>query len=166
VLLDRFQDTDACLDQAKKLIAKLVPLDIKQPKPVGGIGCFTLTNVWEHSGRRHVGEAAGLQDFLWGFGIRSSIRSGWLAARSMIERKPYEPIAKQYFERRNKAAIVNRYLWEKFGDRDYSPAMYRLKVHNPFRLLRSFYNFNILQRAMFPLAKRSILKKYPRLQTL
>ena len=35
------------------------------------------------------GEAAGFQDVVWGFGMRMAVRSGYLAARSVIEHEDY-----------------------------------------------------------------------------
>ena len=49
-------------------------------KRVGGKGDFSLPDKYFHDGRYYVGEAGGLQDFMWGFGMRYAITSGVLSA--------------------------------------------------------------------------------------
>jgi len=51
-----------------------------------GVGTSSAgTRPVDRSGRLYVGEAAGLQDPAWGFGLRYALESGALAARCLLE---------------------------------------------------------------------------------
>ena len=55
------------------------------PEPLGGFGSLTLPCRFGEGTAVYVGEAAGLQDMVSGFGIRKAIASGYLAAISLLE---------------------------------------------------------------------------------
>ena len=59
-------------------------------KRVGGKGDFSLPDKYVYEGRYYVGEAGGLQDFMWGFGMRYAITSGVLAAKAVLGECDYE----------------------------------------------------------------------------
>ena len=71
----------------KRVFCEKLDIDIQSTKDVGGIGCFSLTNVFKKATTLYVGESAGLQDFLWGFGMRFAITSGYLGAQSIINKE-------------------------------------------------------------------------------
>ena len=97
----------------------------------GGIACSTLLEAPYQNNRYYVGEAAGLQDFTAGFGIRYAIISGCLAAQSVLAGKDYnEQISKTFksqleFERKrsenfkkltnNEIDKIFQSINEKFG---------------------------------------------------
>lgn len=162
VLFSELHRVEACFQRVKQICAQLVKLDIRHERRVGGTASFVLSNVWQRGASRYVGEAAGLQDPLWGFGIRYGLWSGQLAAQSIIERSSYSELAEKTFAGRNRAGVVNRYLWEKFRRRRNERVVQRIgRSANPFAVLRSFYNGNLLQRLLFPLALRRVQQRYP-----
>lgn len=61
------------------------------------------------------GEAAGFQDYLFGFGIRYALRSGALAARSLIEGEDYERLWKKEIRPSQEIALMNRCGYESLG---------------------------------------------------
>ena len=65
-------------------------LNRKPIKRVGGKGDFSLPTKYVHEGRYYVGEAGGLQDFMWGFGMRYAVTSGVLAAKAVLGDCNYE----------------------------------------------------------------------------
>lgn len=69
-----------CFEKAKEKFRKMKELDISDSKPVGCMGCFSLKNTFKEGKNLFVGEAAGLQDMLWGFGMRYAFTSAFLAA--------------------------------------------------------------------------------------
>jgi flavin-dependent dehydrogenase len=165
VLFDRFDDVHQCFEETKRIFKDLVGLDIHNEKSVGGIGGFALKNVFESNGRLYVGEAAGIQDFLWGFGLRGAIASGFLAARSILEGRSYEEMARAYFRRKLRASLVNRYLWEKFIARRYLSILNRVKdAEYGLDFLSRMHGFNLLQRALYPFALTAMRKKYAHLR--
>jgi flavin-dependent dehydrogenase len=165
VLFDRFEDVHQCFEETTRIFKNLVGLDIRDAKSVGGIGGFALKNVFQSDGRLFVGEAAGIQDFLWGFGLRDAIASGFLAAQSILEGRSYEEMARTYFSRKLRASLVNRYLWEKFITRRYFYFMDRVKnAEHGLDLLSRMHGFNLLQRALYPFALTAMRKKYAHLR--
>ena len=138
-------------------------LDISEAKEVGGVGSFSLRGAFRNGKRLVVGEAAGLQDFLWGFGMRYAITSGYLAAKSIIDGSDdYETVAKKHFSRKLRAGVVNRYLWERFGENEYS-----FLLHNAWLVLfvlRSMHNYNLFQMMLYPIALRHLKRCYPQLR--
>lgn len=150
-------NTNDCFAEAKKIITKTLSLDIQNPRNVGGVMCFSIKNKYKDDRSLFVGEAAGLQDLLFGFGMRHAITSGYIAAQSVIKNQNYEENVEKYFANKRKAGIVNRYLWEKtLNSRAYFFLFRRLLSK---KRLYSFYNFNLIQRLLYPLALRQINKK-------
>jgi len=149
-------------EKTKEYFVKHFNLDIRQPKEVGGIGSFSLGNI--QKGRTiRVGEAAGLQDFLWGFGVRYAIASGYLAAQSIIGNRDYERTAKRRFSHRLKAGVVNRYLMENvFFKNDYSIFVGLAELVK--RSLYLMHTYNVGQRIVYPLAILNLKKTYPELK--
>jgi len=160
VTFEKFERVDRCFKETKKAFFHMVNLDVENCRKIAGIGSFSVNGVFEKDGRLYVGEAAGLQDFLWGFGIKRALTSGYLAAKSLIEEKDYREIARDYFKNKLKASLVNRFLWESLGTKDYSLILDVLEnTSNPLNFLFSFHNFNLLQRSLYPLALQYVKRK-------
>lgn len=164
-LCDQFENVNRCLEETKRAFSSMLDLDINNPRPDGGIGSFSNRNRFQYEDRLYVGEAAGLQDFLWGFGIRTAITSGFLAARSIIDNGDYEIAVRKCFEKKLKAGVVNRFLWERSARNDYSSFFDRMhNAKNPRKYLHSIYNFNHLQKLAYPFALQAMKKRYKRLR--
>ncbi|NPE29984.1 hypothetical protein HNV12_18925 [Methanococcoides sp. SA1] len=165
VLFDKFNNISTCFENTKRVFSEMVELDIRNPHPDGGVGSFSLDCRFEHEGRMYTGEAAGLQDMAWGFGMRSAIRSGYLASRCIISGEDYTHIATDTFQDKLKASLVNRYIWERFGKGNYSLILNSLKgTGNPPRYMRSFHDFNMIQKLAYPFAIRKMKGRYPDLK--
>ncbi|HSR36212.1 MAG TPA: NAD(P)-binding protein [Desulfurivibrionaceae bacterium] len=155
---DRIQAGYAAARQ--RLLARF-PLTRKDPKPFGGAGGFLLANRFAEGNRLRVGEAAGLQDILWGFGMKSAVVSGHLAARSLIAGSDYASAAQARFAGRQRASLVNRYLWERFAGHDYQRFLRRIgRCRDPLAWLGSFYNLNRLHRMVYPFAVAALAGRY------
>ena len=165
VLCDRFDSLGKCFERTKEVFSELTDLDIRDPRPDGGIGAFSTVGPFEERSVRYTGEAAGLQDLVWGFGMRNAIRSGYLAAQSIIEGTDYTEMATKEFEKKLKASIVNRYVWEYFASGNYATIFNGLtKTSDPKRYMRSMHNFNPLQKMIYPIARRKMQQRYPELR--
>ena len=66
-----------------------VGLRMNTPRPFGGYGNFRLPRTAVQGGKPVVGEQAGFQDSLAGFGMVYAMRSGVLAARGLLEGRDY-----------------------------------------------------------------------------
>ncbi len=152
-LMSAFYQADVCLDEARHTFSRMFHLETIDPKPCGGFGRSDMHARFREDTRLYVGEAARLQDMFGGFGIRYAVQSGYLAAQSIIHGDDYETLARECFLRKFKAGIVNRYLFEKFGRKNYSLVYEKLRnVHDPLPQVCSFYNFNQYQRILYPFA--------------
>jgi len=161
VLMDNYHDAGVCLERAQALFSGMFDLDIRDPVPFGGVGSFRPTIRYRENGRLYVGEAGGLQDPMWGFGMRFAMRSGYLAARSIIDGTDYERVAAASFDDLIRAGTVNRYLWDQYAVKNYAFLFDRLKsVRDPLKHLLSFHSFNVYQRMLYPKARRYLTAHY------
>ena len=92
----------------------------RQPiKRVGGKGDFTINRRYKQDGRYYVGESGGLQDFMWGFGMRMAVWSGVLAARDILGQADYEQEVRTKLMPYVRTSVANRWLMNRVGDRTY-----------------------------------------------
>jgi flavin-dependent dehydrogenase len=162
VVFDEMWRANECFEKTRKYFVRKLDLNVRSTKEVVGAGNFSLRCARKKN-PVHVGEAAGLQDFLGGFGMRFAITSGYLAAQSFIENLDYGRIANRRFQNKLKAGVVNRYLWENvLSKRNYAlfinmGEFVRVNLH-------SMYNYNLLQRMIYQLALAKLKKTYPQLE--
>ena len=83
-----------------------------------------------------VGEAAGFQDALMGFGMLYAFISGYLAAKSIIEDIDYQQLLDQEIMKPIRVSAVNRVLFEKFTNQGYERLIKVLNSQNP--VIRKF----------------------------
>lgn len=153
VLVHKFGDSRARLHSAVDAIERLYGIQVPQDAaPWGGYACFTL----ERSGLRgctlYAGEAAGIQDALFGFGIRSSLLSGALAGAALAEGHSYDESWRRRIMPLTQASLVNRAVYERV---DFAqPAFRRLMdwSDDGRRALRFIYGDSVLHRLVAPLA--------------
>ena len=165
VLFDRYPDIHRQFEAAKRTFIELTGVTIRNPRPVGGFGSFSHRGGYVREGRLYVGEAAGLQDLLWGFGIRYAVRSGNLAARCLLEGRDYAQAAHDLFAGSLRAAVVNRFIWEQMGNKGYTLFLQLgRRSKDPRRFLYNFFRYSGLKRAAFPLALRELRRRHRPLQ--
>ena len=128
-------------------------IDIKNEKKFGGFGNFFIRNVNASGKKIYVGESAGFQDYLWGFGLRYAIVSGYLAAMSIITGSDYDSLCKKEIKPMLETSLVNRYLIEKFGDFGYRYIAKKFAKGNPCNFLKRNYNPSFLKSLILPIAK-------------
>jgi len=88
-------------------------------KRVGGKGDFTINQRYKQDGRYYVGESGGLQDFMWGFGMRMAVWSGVLAARDILGEGDYERDVRRFLMPYVRTSVANRWLMNRVGDRTF-----------------------------------------------
>jgi flavin-dependent dehydrogenase len=165
VFFKDFNNANSYFEETKKIFNDKFDLNLKETGYMGGIGCFSSRNIFRNGKSLYIGEAAGIQDFLWGFGIKNAVTSGYLAARSIINGEDYEKYAERYFRKKLNAGLVNRYLWEKFGFMNYSFIVNRIHgAKDPLKFLNYFYNANFIHKMLYPFARRHLQRKYKNLR--
>ena len=159
---DKIEKLNDNFEFTKKYFCNKYNLKIENEKAVGGVGYFSINNIYKDETNIFVGEAAGIQDFLAGFGMRTAITSGYLAAKSIIENLDYEKLAEEKFSDYIKAGVVNRYIWEHTQIDNYFTVLN--KLNGPIKgtdVLRSMYNLNLAGKIEYPIALQYIKKQYP-----
>ena len=139
-------------------------LDRKPIKRVGGKGDFGVPTKYVSDGRYYVGEAGGLQDFMWGFGMRYAITSGVLAAKSILGECDYEREVRNRLLPLVKASAINRFLLNRVGDRGFKlVANYWMrdqrKKGDGLAFMKWLYQPGILRKALWPITKIGMLRK-------
>jgi len=101
-----------------------------------------------------VGEHAGFQDALAGFGMRYALRSGILAAHSLLEDNDYDSLWRSSLLPDIRQSIGNRLLYAKTGDWG-RRAMFRQMASGDARpMLAKLYLPSLLGRILYPFARR------------
>ena len=77
-----------------------------------------------------IGEAAGFQDCLAGFGMMYAFKSGYYAARSIIENNDFDRLWKAKMLKPLKASRANRFLFEKLSNEGYEKLVDMLGSQN------------------------------------
>lgn len=163
------EDWKAARRKTVETFTRIVPgLDISSARPFTGYGSvFGSTGFSDEAGRMFVGEAAGLQDPEWGFGMWYAMESGALAARSVLEGFDYDEAARNRFDGRREAALFNRLLFERLPEgvvpsllkrnAEASDLLVRLRSHWTPNLLKS-----VIAKAALPQFGRTRLKRHDR----
>ena len=94
-------------------------IDMAPIKRVGGKGDFTINKKYFQDGRYYVGESGGLQDFMWGFGMRMAVWSGHLAAQDILGNCNYEAEVRKKLMPYVRTSVTNRFLMNRVGNRTF-----------------------------------------------
>ena len=101
-----------------------------------------------------VGEQAGFQDALWGFGMRFAIASGVFAARSLLEGTSYDAAWRRELLPWLQASVVNRTLYERCGNAGYAWMLRaQERMGDTRRFLRWLYHSGRVRRLLLPWAR-------------
>jgi flavin-dependent dehydrogenase len=139
-------------------------LNRKPIKRVGGKGDFSLPDKYVHDGRWYVGEAGGLQDFMWGFGMRYAITSGVFAAQDILGGESYEKQVRKHLLPLVKASAINRWLMNRVGDRGFKKvANYWMKDQakkgDGLLFMKWLYKPGLFRRCLWPFVRLGMLRR-------
>ncbi|NOY59086.1 MAG: NAD(P)/FAD-dependent oxidoreductase [Calditrichaeota bacterium] len=155
-MFEDFRNSRIYFERALKTMRKIVNIDIKEPAEFGGFGNFFLPS----SGRKndkslYVGETAGFQDALWGFGLRYALLSGYLAAQSIISGRNFDRLCRQYILPSLKTSLANRWFFAHLGNHGYRWVLNRLnKSGDAINILQKHHQLSFSKQLLFWLAKR------------
>lgn len=155
VLTERFKEARTYLDYSIQIFRRARSFDMDDVRMTSGFGGL-VSAFWQPTTRPLVvGEAAGFQDFLWGFGIRHALHSGHLAARALHEGLDYEALVSRHIRPLVRASMVNRLLYDWAGDRTYRRLIRRFAASPDLcRHVRSWYRGRSIGRLLWPVARR------------
>jgi flavin-dependent dehydrogenase len=129
-----------------------VGLRMRGQRPFGGFANFRLPKTAVQGGHLVVGEQAGFQDALAGFGLRYAFRSGSLAARSLIEDVDYAHLWRRELLPLLRTGTSNRFIFNNLGERGWRWALRGLSRSDTGLRLRRLYRPSALTRLLFPIA--------------
>ena len=130
-----------------------VGLAMRNPRRFGGFANFRLPRAAVQGGHPVVGEQAGFQDALAGFGLRYALYSGVLAARSIIDGADYEGLWRRQLGPSLRVGITNRFLFNAVGPIGWKVAIRSLSTGDAGQTLRRFYSPSLVNRLLFPIAQ-------------
>ena len=149
-----FKRERECFERTVETFERIFPsLDITNKKEFGGYGNFFIGRPLYENGKYYTGEAAGLQDCLWGFGLRYAMVSGYLAATSIIESSDYVSLLKKELLPMQRISLVNRFLYECLGNRGYTFFINWLARGDTAAKVRRQYNPSRWKMLIYPLAR-------------
>ena len=130
-----------------------VGLTMRNARRLGGYANFRLPRTGVQGDHLVVGEHAGFQDALAGFGMRYALRSGLLAARSIIEDTDYTALWRRELLPQLRAGITNRFLFNSVGEHGWRWALrHQLQGTGARTALRRLYGETLWSRLLFPIA--------------
>lgn len=137
---DHFHDERQYLAATVDFFEREVGLRWHSARRFGGSGNFERVLRTVVGQRRYVGEAAGYQDALFGFGLRYALISGHLAGRASGAGDVTDCEREEHLHGLNAASICNRWLYQRLGDRGRGWVLKRIVAgRDPRRLLRRIY---------------------------
>jgi flavin-dependent dehydrogenase len=141
---------------------RLAGLQMTNPRFHGGSGNFHIPATAYSGVHPQVGEQAGFQDTLWGFGMRLAMTSGVLAARSLLTGENYDALWRRELLPQMETSVVNRVIFSLLGNRGYSLFLRWVSAStDPRRLLRYQYQTAWFKRLLLPFARRRYSSLYP-----
>ncbi len=153
VLMRDFDRAWECLEGTRRAFARLGLADFREIHRFGGRAHVSATDPLSVGSRLYVGEAAGLQDYLFGFGLRYATTSGHLAARALLGGGSYDELVARHLAGPLRAGFVNRLLYNATGDRTYGRLIRWLaRPGRARRRARLLYSLTPLHRALWPVA--------------
>jgi flavin-dependent dehydrogenase len=161
VIFDDFSKANLCFKKSLEAIEKLKKIKVNNKRYFGGYGSFNIgkSNMLNQS--LCVGEAAGFQDLLMGFGMKYAFLSGYIAAKSIIEEESYDVLWKGLFLNKLKASVANRFAYELFGQAGYNYLVNQaMNSENPRAWLKNFYSYSLGRKFVYPFARLALASRF------
>lgn len=160
VVFKNFGNIQKYLAKTTEKFKSILDFEIKDKKEFTSFGNYFLRKKWTENGRLFVGERAGFQDFVFGFGMRYAMTSGFLAAKSLTENKDYETLIRENILGGLKTSIVNRFFFEMLGNSGYKIFLNKVTgKQDPAGYLRKHYKSSFYKKMIFPLAMMKFMDR-------
>jgi len=151
-----FKQEHLYVERTVAAFQRLAGLEMVNLRHHGGAGNFRIPARAITGVHPVVGEEAGFQDFLWGFGMRYAIVSGVLAARSLLEGKDYDLLWRRELEPLIWSSMVNRAIFGMLGNRGYRWVLRRNQAQrwDAHHVLHWIYQPGPIKHLLLPWARR------------
>ncbi len=152
-----FHNEKAYLQRTVDFFREKIGIELVNERRFGGFGNLRPMGRVRKGAMLYVGEGAGFQDALFGFGLRYAMLSGNLAARALLDGRPadYDGLLSDRLGGLMKASVVNRYLYDKLGNRGYVRLANRIDRKSDVRKwLRRYYGPGWARSLLYPIARR------------
>lgn len=153
-MFTKFRDQAKHVAATEEFFRAHAALRMHNPRAFGGYGNIRLPRTALQGGHPVIGEHAGFQDALAGFGMRHAIRSGVLAAQSLLSGDDYTTLWQAELGPALRAGIVNRWVFNLAGETGMGFATDRLERRDAGDLLHRVYRLSWLKRLALPVALR------------
>ena len=116
-LFEDFHHERTYLERTLDFFRAKASLEMRNPVRFGGTCNVLLPSTACHGDILFVGEAAGFQDALWGFGMRLAMISGNLAAGALLAGNPslYDGMWRRRLGATLRTSLINRYCFSRHG---------------------------------------------------
>jgi flavin-dependent dehydrogenase len=153
VIYRDFRNEKTYFQKTLETFQKLVPTTMRNVREFGGFGNFFFRPSAIEGKKIYVGESAGFQDALFGFGMRYAMTSGFLAAQSIIRGSSYDDLWKENLLPLLRVCASNRMIYEFLGNRGYEFAFKHIATRADLRdALGRQYTPSLWKAGLFPLA--------------
>jgi len=144
-ILDDFKSGPRLLEETYKRFQEIQSFSAHHINKFVGIGGIKL-----HLTNKAIGEAAGIQDYLMGFGMRMAMRCGFLGAKSVIEGIDLKKLLIKNVLPLVKNSILNRKVFERIGNRGRSLLVRKLAESQNYRTaLYKLYTHDFVEKPTF-----------------
>ncbi len=155
-LFKDFKNERVYFERALKTLHTVLDIDIKDPKEFGGyVNFFNKPKLSKNKRFLYVGENAGFQDALWGFGIKYAMLSGYYAAQSVINNTSYSDLCKKHLFSKFQTSLANRWLFAHLTNYGYSYLLSKLGgLEDVIPPLRKHYNISTSKKIIYQIANK------------
>jgi len=142
--------------RAIQILNSSVDIDIVDAKEFGGFVNFFNEPVMSKDNRiLYVGENAGFQDALWGFGIKYAMLSGYYAAKSIIDNRDYTDLCKIHLYPKLRTSLANRWLYSHLYNPGYNYLFKHIaRLDDVIPPLRNHYNISFSKKIIYKITRR------------
>ncbi|MBI2313933.1 MAG: NAD(P)/FAD-dependent oxidoreductase [Betaproteobacteria bacterium] len=148
-----FKQERIYVERTVEAFRRLIGLKMENARPHGGAGNFRIPERALAGSHPMVGELAGFQDTLWGFGMRMAMLSGKMAALSLLHGDDYDRLWRQSLERLMATSVFNRALYSLLGNHGYRWLLLRRARRDPRAFLGRLYSPSAASRILGPWAR-------------
>ncbi len=159
------KDTKARFERCVRFFEKYLGMKVGKVEERFSATANFLNADTARSGRQYlVGEAAGFQDCLLGFGMMYAFRSGYLAAQSIIKGSDYDNAWKEDFGEQMRISHENKKIYRTISNTSFDNLVRIMNSNNPIvRKLRGSDDMGLIMKRLYNGhligAKASFLKK-------